>query len=143
MILRAVAYVSTAARPLGQGDLDALLVDAREFNMKTLVTGALLYDAGLFFQYFEGPEAGMVEVYDRIKNSKTHHGLIELLNRAIDQRLFAEWHMGFSRAPVTVVQQLANAKWYESVEGLRRAGTKSIGMDLLLDFWASARRAPE
>ena len=143
MILRAIAYVSTAARLLGQADLDALLLDAREFNIKTLVTGALLYDAGVFFQYFEGPEAGMVEVYDRIKNAKTHHGLIELLNRTIDQRLFAEWHMGFSHASGTVVQQLANAKWYESVKDLRKSGARSIGMDLLLDFWASARRAPE
>ncbi|MEO8006651.1 MAG: BLUF domain-containing protein [Betaproteobacteria bacterium] len=142
MILRAVAYVSTAARALDQSDLDALLIDARDFNVKTLVTGALLYDAGVFFQYFEGPEAGMVEVYDRIKNAKTHQGLIELLNRAIDQRLFAEWHMGFSHAPGTVVQQLANAKWYESVKGLQNSGTRSIGMDLLLDFWASARRMP-
>ena len=143
MILRAVAYVSTAARALEQADLDALLLDAREFNIKTLVTGALLYDAGVFFQYFEGPQAGMVEVYDRIKNAKTHEGLIELLNRAIDQRLFAEWHMGFSHAPGTVVQQLANAKWYESVKGLRKSGASSIGMDLLMDFWASARRVPE
>lgn len=143
MNLSAVAYVSTAARALGQEDLDALLIDARDFNMKSLVTGALLFDAGVFFQYFEGPEAGMAEVYDRIKNAKTHHGIIELLNRAIDQRLFAEWHMGFSHAPGTVVQQLANAKWYESVKDLRRSGARSVGMDLLLDFWASARRTPE
>ena len=143
MILRAVAYVSTAARALGQEDLDDLLLDAREFNVKTLITGALLYDAGVFFQYFEGPEAGMVEVYDRIKNAKTHHRLIELLNRTIDQRLFAEWHMGFSHAPGSVVQQLANAKWYESVKGIRQSRARSIGMDLLLDFWASSRRIPE
>ena len=143
MNLRAVAYVSTAARALEQEDLDALLLDARDFNMKSLVTGALLYDAGVFFQYFEGPEPAMVEVYDRIKKATTHHGIIELLNRAIDQRLFAEWHMGFSHAPGTVVQQLANAKWYESVQGLRKSGARSIGMDLLLDFWASARRTPQ
>jgi hypothetical protein len=139
MNLRAVAYVSTAVRMLGQPDLDGLLLDARAFNEEVHVTGALLYDKGAFFQYFEGPDAGMTEVYERIRNSRTHHRIIEMLNRPIDKRVFGEWHMGFSTAPETLLQQLANARWNESVKGLEQTGAKSVGMELLLEFWAASR----
>lgn len=140
MKLRAIGYVSTAVRLLGQADLDGLLLDARAFNEEVHVTGALLYDKGAFFQYFEGPDPGMTEVYERINNSKTHHRIIELLNRPVEQRVFGEWLMGFSAAPATLLQQLANTKWNESVKGLKQAQPKSLGLELLLDFWASAER---
>jgi hypothetical protein len=140
MKLRAIGYVSTAVRLLGQADLDGLLLDARAFNEEVHVTGALLYDKGAFFQYFEGPDPGMTEVYERIRNSKTHHRIIELLNRPVAERAFGEWHMGFSAAPGTLLQQLANTKWNESVRELEQAQSRSLGLELLLEFWSSARR---
>lgn len=143
MTLHAVVYVSSAIRLLDSPDLEVLLVDARAFNEKAGVTGALLYDDGAFFQYFEGPEPGVAEVYERIKRSRLHKGLIELFHRPVEQRQFGEWHMGFSRVPKTQLLQLANARWDKAVGELTQSPAAPLGRHLLLDFWASALRSQQ
>lgn len=143
MTLSAVVYVSSAVRLLDGADLEALLVDARTYNEQVSVTGALLYDDGAFFQYFEGPEPGVTDVYERIKRSRLHKGLIELFHRPVEQRQFGEWYMGFSRAPKTYLLQLANAQWGKAVGGLRPSASAPLGQHLLLDFWASALRSQQ
>lgn len=102
MTLDAVVYVSSAVRLLDGPDLEALLVDARAFNEKSDVTGALLYDDGAFFQYFEGPEPEVAEVYERIKRSRLHKGLIELFHRPVEQRQFGSgtWASAGSPGPI-------------------------------------------
>lgn len=143
MTLDAVVYVSSAVRLLDGPDLEALLVDARAFNEKSDVTGALLYDDGAFFQYFEGPEPEVAEVYERIKRSRLHKGLIELFHRPVEQRQFGEWYMGFSRVPRTHLLQRANTQWTDAVAGLSQSPPALLGRHLLLDFWESALRSQQ
>ena len=50
-----IAYVSAAVKPLSAEEVDALLLDARAFNLKAGVTGVLLCHKTTFFQFFEGP----------------------------------------------------------------------------------------
>ena len=94
--LVAVAYVSSALRRFTAQALDALLVNARAFNLTADVSGALLHHDGLFFPYFELPEAGVEAVYSRVKASRSHHGLIELIAAPVDQRHLSSWSMGFA-----------------------------------------------
>lgn len=68
--LVAVAYLSTAAPFLTEADLEHLLADARSFNSRAQVTGALLVHDATFFQYFEGPEEGVEAVYARVRASR-------------------------------------------------------------------------
>lgn len=96
--LHALVYVSTAVRPMTLPDIDRLLEVARARNAKLRVTGVLLYDAGHFMQYLEGPAASMTRVYQLIKASSLHHGIIELLRERIDTSEFPEWSMAF-RSP--------------------------------------------
>jgi hypothetical protein len=96
--LHALVYVSTAVRPMALPDIDRLLEVARARNAKLQVSGVLLYDAGHFMQYLEGPAAGMTLVYQSIKASTLHHGIIELLREPIATSEFPEWSMAF-RSP--------------------------------------------
>jgi Sensors of blue-light using FAD len=96
--LHALVYVSTAVRPMTLPDIDRLLDIARARNAKLRVTGVLLYDAGHFMQYLEGPASSMTRVYESIKASTLHHGIIELLRERIEKSEFPEWSMAF-RSP--------------------------------------------
>src|SRR6187399_1577333 len=109
--LVAVAYVSSATRRFASEELDALLLDARAFNATAGVSGALLYQDGSFFQYFEGPEAGVEQVYSRIKSSRRHRGLIELVAAPVNQRHFSTWSMGFAEPVTSELQSLSQANW--------------------------------
>jgi hypothetical protein len=137
--LAAVAYASIATRPLGARDLDTLLIDARAFNERVQVTGALLHHEGAFFQYFEGAPAAVVRVYDRIKRSTLHTSLSELLNQPIESRQFTHWHMAFCEATTTVLGQLSNEYWAMTLPRLHQRQVHSRGLALLLNFWETAR----
>lgn len=111
MSLEAVAYTSSAIPGLTDGALEQLLVDARQKNQELGITGVLLYHDGSFFQYFEGPPDGVEAVYDRIRQSRLHRGIFELMRAPIECRSFGNWLMGFTRAPASTVLQLSNAHW--------------------------------
>ena len=96
--LHALVYVSTAVRPMALPDIERLLDVARARNAKLSVTGVLLYDAGHFMQYLEGPALSMKRVYEVIKASPLHQGIIELLRERIETSEFPEWSMAF-RSP--------------------------------------------
>ncbi len=138
--LQAVAYSSKAARQLGPYNLDELLMDARSFNERLGVTGALLFGGGEFFQYFEGSPSAVATVYARIKRSTLHNDLVELLNQATDARQFFHWHMGFAQPAHTVVQQISNEHWAMALPTVYRKQENSAGLALLLDFWSAKAR---
>ncbi len=96
--LHALVYVSTAVRPMTLPDIDRLLEVARARNAKLHVTGVLLYDAGHFMQYLEGPAVSMTRVYESIKGSSLHRDIIELLRERINTSEFPEWSMAFRSA---------------------------------------------
>ena len=136
--LKAVAYVSSACVPLTTAELEALLIDARTHNAVMHVTGALLYHDGSFFQYFEGPPVGVENVYARIRASRLHHRLVELLFCPTPSRQFGVWHMGFAPAPRTFLLELAQASWLNSLPGLADNTSEAPGVQMLREFWRIA-----
>lgn len=133
--LTAIAYVSSATRRLVPEELDTLLVDARDFNARHDVSGALLHHDGSFFQYFEGPVDGVAQVYARIVRSRQHRGLIELAHETVAQRHFSAWTMGFAQAAATDLQAIAQSNWHvQRAEAEIRASAAS-GLKLLMQFW--------
>lgn len=133
--LIAVAYLSTAAPFLTEADLESLLEDARAFNAKAQVTGALLLHDATFFQYFEGPEAGVEAVYARVRASRRHRGIVELLRESTPERQFSRWDMGFAHAPKSLILQLAGANW--RAEAAEQTGREHLppGVIVLMEFW--------
>jgi hypothetical protein len=137
--LIAVAYVSSAYARLTTAELDALLIDARTHNAEMQVTGALLYHDGSFFQYFEGPSVGVENVYARIRDSRLHHGLVELLRCTTPSRRFDAWHMGFAHAPRSFLLDLAQASWLNALPGFANDTSEVEGVQMLLQFWRIAK----
>jgi hypothetical protein len=139
MPLSSLAYVSSAVHKLNDEELSELLIDARAFNAREGVTGALLHHDGSFFQYREGPSQGLERVYERIRHSSKHKGIIELCHQDIESQVFSVWHMGFAEATRTLLQELANAQWLSAVPSLQASPSKPDGLALLLRFWSIAK----
>lgn len=138
--LIALAYLSNASELFDEPALESLLASARARNATLGVTGALLYHDGTFFQYIEGPQAGVDDVWQRIRTSPGHFGLIELVRRPIAQRHFDRWHMGFVRAPRSVLLQLSQAAWLDEASSRSTQPATPAGLKLLLDFWERSQR---
>ncbi len=136
--LEAVVYVSSAVGSLSEAELTELLARARAKNEDVEVTGVLLYHDGTFFQYFEGPSIGVEFVYDRVRRSAMHRGIIELMHASVPERLFSNWSMGFTRAPVATVLQLSQANWTSLLASRPGAAVASDGLALLLHFWQTS-----
>ena len=137
-----IAYKSTATRDLTPQDLDRLLLDARSFNQKCGVTGALLYRSGSFFQFLEGPEPGVNAAYVRIRDATTHTDIVELLNAPSGARQFDSWHMGFCEPPESELQTLATASWENAIPITRVSYERSEGLGLLLHYWNKCKASP-
>ncbi|MFN7926945.1 MAG: BLUF domain-containing protein [Blastocatellia bacterium] len=90
-----LVYVSSATELFSEEALLALLVQAREANLRRSITGMLLYHAGNFMQVIEGPENAVQELHKKIMADPRHTNILTLLCRPQQQRQFAEWSMGF------------------------------------------------
>ncbi len=115
-------------------------MDARAFNEKLRVTGALLHHDGRFFQYLEGPSSSVDSVYQRIRHCGKHGDLVELLNHPIATRQFVRWHMAFSEAPLTTLQAPTNEIWAMKLPALNQQQALSPGLQLLMNFWEPMQR---
>lgn len=139
--LHCVVYVSSAVRLLNDVELENLLESSRRFNAELGVTGVLLYYDGTFFQYFEGPESAVEQVYERIRRSPLHWNLIQLFQSGIARRMFDDWYMGLARPQSSELLKIRNAEWRQQAQHLPlHAEGLPEGLRLLAGFWASAVR---
>jgi hypothetical protein len=93
--LYSLVYTSTASRPLSKTDLERILDNARKRNLQEQVTGLLLFNDGKFMQYLEGPQSGVLEIFDIIKKSSLHEQIVEVSRQAIGMREYGDWSMAF------------------------------------------------
>ena len=134
-MMRSIAYISRATRPFIPEDLDVLLVDARMFNASVEVTGVIFHHAGRFFQYIEGSDNSVAEVYRRIMQASSHTDIERLLDTRINHRYFETCHMAFCESPETAVLQLANADWEQSMPITRDEFDGFMGLRLAVYYW--------
>lgn len=138
--LQAVVYVSTATRLMGATQLESLLVESRDLNLESGVTGVLLYSNGVFMQHFEGAEAAMRTTYERIRGSRRHKDIVELLNEPVARRSFPDWQMGFVQPTRSELLAMSTACWRRMASEAQDSPATSPGLMLLQSFWKSARR---
>ena len=134
--LQSIVYVSAATRPMTSSDLEALLIEARDLNAANHVSGVLLYGDGDFMQCFEGAPEAVRGTYERIRASRKHSGIVELLNETIRVRRFPAWQMGFAQADAPELLAMSTANWECQVLLDKFRVSESGGMSLLLDFWS-------
>lgn len=140
--LMAVAYRSHAVHVMSGRELDELLMRARAVNERLQVSGALLHDQGQFLQYIEGSAESVKRVYSRIQRSHQHERLVELSYGPIESREFARWHMAFAQPPASVLKEIANEMWTQAVSDKRVDESRSLGLQMLLNFWEKSGQQP-
>ncbi|UPL48660.1 BLUF domain-containing protein [Hymenobacter sublimis] len=90
-----LVYMSRAVRPLSDDDLKALLEQCRRDNAQHGVTGVLFYSHGHIAQLIEGDPAIIEPLYEKISRDGRHSNVVQLVNKPIANRSFAEWSMAF------------------------------------------------
>jgi hypothetical protein len=95
-LLECYAYVSRALPDLDPLELSKIIVNSRGFNAAHGVTGVLLYDGAVFYQYIEGPHAAIADARGRIEASR-HHTDIEILIDGTPHTsgAFSTWSLGY------------------------------------------------
>lgn len=93
--LYSLVYTSTASRPLAKSDLEHILGKARTRNLEEQVTGLLLFSEGKFMQYLEGPQSGVLKIFDIIKKSSLHGQITEVSRQPVGTREYGDWSMAF------------------------------------------------
>lgn len=84
-----------ASQPFGFDDamLAGILMDARRYNARDDVTGALIVRGDMYLQFLEGPKPKVEATYDRILQDDRHVNPVRLMHREVDERMFPEWSM--------------------------------------------------
>jgi len=95
--LISVLYVSSATANFTDEQLIDFLRSWRDHNSERHITGFLLYEKGNFIQVLEGPESDTNHLVDTIQSDSRNNGMIILWRRAITQREFSTWSMGFRK----------------------------------------------
>lgn len=141
--LRSIVYVSTAVAGTTPEQLEQILLTSRRLNRQAEVTGVLLHHAGTFMQCLEGPEPAVLSTFERIRASKQHTGIVELLNEPVARRSFAQWAMGSVEPTGSQFLALSTARWKADLNAAHGADEGCDGLSMLRDFWTSARRGPD
>jgi len=145
MALHHLIYLSRATEPFSDGDLQALLAQARHNNTNQHITGALVYGNGQFAQIIEGEQRVLEDLYNRLLLDPRHSQVTKFADKAIATRSFGEWSMAFQAASVT---QLEGQPGYVSLAaldlepaGLSATDTQLLGMIASFVMPAPAVRA--
>lgn len=93
--MKHIVYMSRAVRPLTDVDLEELLQQCRRDNATHRITGILFYSHGNIAQLFEGESDVADALFERIARDGRHTNVQKLIDRPIDTRSFAQWHMAF------------------------------------------------
>lgn len=126
-----IIYLSQASKKFSVRELVTLLLEARGRNEQCHVTGALVYGAAQFLQVMEGEEEVVADLYQRIARDARHQNLLKLADKAIAQRLFADWSMAFDEVAADQFQELLG---YVSPEELvTQAAASNAVTKLLVD----------
>ncbi len=93
-VLFNLVYCSRAAKGVDQAAVEQMVATARRKNAEHGITGMLVFGAGVFFQWLEGPRANVLQLMSLIQADARHHDVIELsVVEEVRERLFPDWDM--------------------------------------------------
>lgn len=84
-----------ASQPFGYDSaiLSSILIDARKYNVRDDITGALVCRRDIYLQLLEGPSEKVNATYARIARDDRHLDIRTLVNRQVTGRMFGNWAM--------------------------------------------------
>ena len=94
-MLKQLVYVSSAVHPFSDEELLQILRVSGQKSKPLGITGALLHWDGNFMHVLEGPVDVVDAAYAQARQDPRNHGVITLLEKAVEERCFADWSIGF------------------------------------------------
>jgi len=84
-----------ASQPFGYDAaiLSSILNDARRYNTRDDITGALVCRRDIYLQLLEGPSEHVNAAFMRISRDDRHAGINKLVSRQVTSRMFGDWAM--------------------------------------------------
>jgi len=101
MALIRLAYASEAtfaASAIEKGiepNVARILVSSRRNNPRHGLVGGLYYGDSCFFQYLEGEEEAVRQLYEKIRKDSRHRNVTTLLDEPLTERTFTDWSMKY------------------------------------------------
>jgi hypothetical protein len=92
MLVR-LLYASRAIDPASAA-IDDILLQSRQGNPSSGITGILCYGGGIFLQAIEGGRNAVSELYGHIQRDPRHKDVVLLHYEEISERRFSGWTMG-------------------------------------------------
>lgn len=105
-------------------EVDAILASAQRHNSLRRVTGALIFNAGIFAQVLEGTRHDIESTFERIQRDVRHSDVEVLAFEEVQTRQFPSWSMAFvgrSREGENLFGHIGEATGFEAkrMEGER------------------------
>jgi len=99
-------YISTSRPMKGPThvEVESVLEVSRRNNARDNLTGLLIVGGRRFLQVLEGPSVSLTATYDRIKEDSRHFALVQLSRKAITERSFPGWDMGFDATGARLIE---------------------------------------
>ncbi|CAN5300545.1 hypothetical protein BH10PSE7_BH10PSE7_35840 [soil metagenome] len=76
-------------------EIESILASSRRNNMRGHITGALIFNSGVFAQVLEGSRDGIENTFERIQRDPRHSDVQILAFEPIERRVFPSWSMAF------------------------------------------------
>ncbi len=98
-------------------EIDDILTAARRSNPLLGLTGALVFNSGIFAQVLEGPQQGIEALFEKIQRDPRHGDVHILAFEKVAQRQFPSWSMAFigrSREGEDLFGHLGDATGFEA-----------------------------
>ncbi len=89
-----LVYRSQSKGIPGDEELSKILKVSRINNLKSAITGLLIYREKYFLQVLEGEEADVRDTFARIQKDQRHVQLEVVMESTSKTRLFPKWSMG-------------------------------------------------
>jgi hypothetical protein len=105
-------------------EVQSILAAAERNNPRLELTGALIFNAGIFAQVLEGPRSSVEQTFEKIQQDHRHGDVQVLAFNPTEKRVFAKWSMGYfgqSREGQDLFGHIAKATGFsiDNVEGQR------------------------
>ena len=91
--IHALCYLSRAIDSLSVDAINEMVRQASLFNGRNEITGVLCFHRQKFFQYIEGPESKILELFERINVDNRHVVLNTIHLATSNSRRYSDWSM--------------------------------------------------
>ena len=90
-----LAYISESTPGTTASDVETIVQAAQTYNASRSITGLLIYNAGHYMQFLEGPQEATLACFEKVRRDRRHHGVHSFFEGSADTRAFAAWTMAY------------------------------------------------